>query len=79
MNVSVREFVPSPDTRPSALTVFELRAWARAQLWAAGEIDLPDAVDALQAHAARAGLVETLGADRVQEIMAIAFHEFRDD
>jgi hypothetical protein len=48
-----------------ALAVFELRAWARARLWAEGELDLHDAVDALQADAERDGLVELIGQDAV--------------
>jgi len=48
-------------------------------LWAAGEIDLHDAVDELQASAERGGLVAELGQDRVQEIMVEAFAPLRDD
>jgi hypothetical protein len=59
--------------RPSPLEVFELRAWARAKLWQAGEFDLHEAVDELQRAAERDGLVDELGQDRVQEIIAKAF------
>jgi hypothetical protein len=62
--------------RIDSLTVFEARAEARAILWAACEIDLYEAVDVLQADAVRDGLVDQLGQDRVQQIIADAFHEF---
>jgi hypothetical protein len=54
--------------------VFALRCWARAALVQAGEIDLPEAVDVLQRDAERDGLVDQLGADCIQGIMAGAFH-----
>jgi hypothetical protein len=59
-------------------TAFELRCWARARLFAQGEFDLHDAVDELQAWAERLGLVEQIGQDAVQAIMAAAFAEVRD-
>jgi hypothetical protein len=64
----------SPADAPA---VFELRAWARARLWAAGELDLHDAVDELQAGAERDGLIDRIGQDAVQAIMATAFAPFR--
>lgn len=60
--------------RPDPVEVFKLRAWARAQLFDAGEIDLLDAVDALQAAAEAYGLVAKLGQDHVQRLMAEAFN-----
>jgi hypothetical protein len=62
-----------PAARPSALAVFIERAEARALLWQAGEFDLHQAVDELQAVAERDGLVTLLGQDAVQEIMSKAF------
>jgi hypothetical protein len=59
--------------RPSPLAVFIARAEARALLWQAGEFDLAEAVDALQASAVRDGLIADLGQDAVQEIMSKAF------
>jgi hypothetical protein len=56
---------------------FKLRCWARARLYADGELDLLDAVDALQAFAERLGLIETLGQDVVQAMMAEAFAPVR--
>ena len=61
------------------LTVLTLRAWARARLWQAGDLDLHGAVDMLQAAAVRDGLVANVGQDRVQEIMAAAFAAVRDN
>ena len=40
-------------------------------------IDLHEAVDVLQADAVSTGLVAGLGQDRVQQIIADAFHEVR--
>jgi hypothetical protein len=56
--------------RPSTLEVFTARAEARALLWQAGELDLHEAVDELQAAAVRDGLVAEIGQDAVQAIMA---------
>ena len=65
-------------TAPSPLDVLELRAWARAYLWSIGEINtIPTALDPLQDFAERSGLVEELGQDRVQQILADAFAPFR--
>jgi hypothetical protein len=64
---------------PDPVAVFALRCWARATLWQAGEIDLHDAVDQLQAAAERDGLIAELGKDAVQAIMATALGAVRDD
>jgi hypothetical protein len=58
-------------------TVFKARCWARAGLFAEGEMDLHDAVDKLQADAVRDGLVAALGQDRVQWMMADVFGAVR--
>jgi hypothetical protein len=50
---------------------------ARAMLWAAGEFDLREAVDKLQADAEASGLVAQIGQDAVQAIMATAFAAVR--
>jgi hypothetical protein len=60
-----------------ALDVFRLRAWARAYLYMAGEIDLHDAIDVLQRDAERDGLVAELGPDAVQAILSDAFAKVR--
>jgi len=49
-------------------------------LWSLGEYSLHEAVDVLQLDAAeRAGLLDDLGQDRVQQIMAQAFSEYREN
>jgi hypothetical protein len=58
---------------PSPLCVLVARAEARALLYAASEFDLPDAVDPLQAFAAESGLVDEIGQDAVQAILAAVF------
>jgi hypothetical protein len=63
------EATPAPDP----LEAFTLRCWARARLYRDGEIDLHDAVDQLQAAAVDYGLVERIGQDAVQQIVASAF------
>jgi hypothetical protein len=55
------------------LVVFKARAEARALLVYAGELSLPDAVDALQQAAEAYGLVQSLGQDEVQRLIAEAF------
>jgi hypothetical protein len=60
------------------LIVLTLRAWARATLWQAGDLDLHEAADMLQAAAVHDGLVAKVGQDRVQEILAAAFAAVRD-
>jgi hypothetical protein len=70
-----RSDIVTPNVDP--LAVFTLRCWARAVLWQACEFDLHTAVDVLQADAERAGLVDRLGQDAVQKMMADAFHRWR--
>jgi hypothetical protein len=65
--------IAEPAVRPSTLAVFIARAEARALLWQAGEMDLHEAVDELQATAERDGLVAEIGQDAVQEIITRAF------
>jgi hypothetical protein len=60
------------------LDVLRERAEARAYLWAAGELDLQEAVDKLQTDAERDGLVERIGQDAVEAILAAAFRSFRE-
>jgi hypothetical protein len=56
-----------------AIYVFGLRCEARAILVAEGELDLIEAVDAMQTAAVRYGLITDIGQDGVQAIMAEAF------
>jgi hypothetical protein len=65
--------------QPSAFEVFIARAEAKAMLWQAGEFDLHQAVDELQAAAERDGLVTVLGQDQVQAIISEAFQKVRDE
>ncbi len=61
-----------------ALEMFRSRCEARAHLYAAGEIpDLHDAIDVLQEHAVKHGLVRQIGQDAVQTVMAEAFQQVR--
>ena len=56
---------------------FKARCEARALLFATGDLDLHDAVDALQAAAVASGLVAEIGQDAVQAIIATAFEQVR--
>jgi hypothetical protein len=68
---------PVAAARVDLLRAFEARE-ARALLWKVGEFDLSEAVDKLQADAERDGLVDAVGQDEVQRIMAVAFHRVRE-
>jgi hypothetical protein len=59
--------------RPSSRAAFELRCWSRARLYVEGELELREAVDALQLGAAASGLVDELSQDEVQRILSLAF------
>jgi hypothetical protein len=60
------------------LDAFIERVCARAYLWAIGEYELAEAVDALQRDAERDGLVSRVGQDAIQVILAGGFASFRD-
>jgi acyl-CoA reductase-like NAD-dependent aldehyde dehydrogenase len=62
----------------SLAAVFEARCWARARLFAEGELDLHDAVDKLQADADRDGFSAAIGQDAVQAMMGDAFGAVRE-
>jgi hypothetical protein len=74
MNVPAR-IAPCPIT---AADVFRARAEARALLWRCSAFDLHEGVDILQIAAKRTGLIDQIGQDRVQAIIARAFHQMRD-
>jgi hypothetical protein len=77
---SARVSCPAPPSdRPaiSPAVMFIARAEARALLWQAGEFELHEAVDGLQAAADRQGLLAELGQDAVQAIIAKAFEAVR--
>jgi hypothetical protein len=63
----------------SKVEIFTARAWARATLFAAGEMTLHTAVDQLQQDAVASGLVAELGQDEIQHIMSAAFATVRRD
>src|SRR3984957_2293313 len=60
------------------IEAFRERAWARAYLWAAGDLDLHEAVNLLQHDAEASGLVARAGQDAVQRIVADASRPFRE-
>jgi hypothetical protein len=62
---------------PALVAAFELRCQARALLWHAAALELSEAVDKLQRDAERSGLVDELGQDRMQEIIATALAPYR--
>jgi hypothetical protein len=63
---------PIPD-KTNLLPIFVARCEKMADTYALGDIALADAVDTLQDWAFTRGLVEQLGQDAVQAIMANAF------
>jgi hypothetical protein len=58
----------------TAIDGFGLRCWERGRLVKYGQMSLQEAVDGAQDQAVGAGLVDLLGQDAVQGIMAEAFH-----
>lgn len=65
--------------RVDVLEAFIERARTRAYLWSIGEYeDLPEAVDQLQYDAERDGLIERIGQDAVQALLADAFRPYRE-
>jgi hypothetical protein len=58
---------------PSPATLFAQLCKAEALLWQSEERPLLDAVDWLQTYAVAKGLVDALGQDEVQRLMAEAF------
>lgn len=62
---------------PKNKEIFRERCEARALLWCSGYLELHDAVDVLQFWAVKVGLVNEIGQDAVQRIMADAFEARR--
>jgi hypothetical protein len=75
MNSAARK--TNQSLQPGPLVVFLARCEARADLVSRGYMDLLEAVDGLQLAAERTGLVDELGQDGVQKIMADAFARWR--
>ena len=62
--------------RPAdTIEVFTALCWARAHLWRAGRLEGTDAVDVLQQWAVDHGVIERIGQDEVQRLIAEAFHD----
>jgi hypothetical protein len=71
MTATARKLV---DARPvPAVDVFRLRAEARAILLESFLMDFHEAVDGLQAAAVAYGLIDEIGPDAVQKILADVF------
>jgi hypothetical protein len=64
-------------TAITPLKIFTARCEARALLWQTCFFDLHEAVDMLQSAAERDGLVDELGQDAVQAIIAETFEAVR--
>jgi len=75
MTVAKIDMAPKPKPGGSAdpFAVFVARGQAKARLVREGDLDLHEAVDALQAAAVQTGLTGALGQDAVQAIMNAAF------
>lgn len=78
MPQSIKAFEPGGVIAASSPTLgcFELRCWARAYLVEHRMMSLQEAVDDLQDSAVSSGLVERLGQDAIQALMAKAFDPF---
>jgi hypothetical protein len=69
-------FMPDGSAPADTIEVFKALCWARAHLWREGYWpDIVDAVDVVQQWAADHGLVERIGQDDVQRLIAEAFHD----
>ena len=66
-----------PAAKVSALSAFRLRCEARALLVAEGVLDFQTAVDELQISAVKSSIIDVVGQDAVQAIMATAFAKVR--
>jgi hypothetical protein len=79
MSAATQALQPTVDVVAAsvALDSFKLRCWARAYLVEHGMMFLQEAVDGLQEPAVSTGLVDLLGQDAVQAVMAKAFEPRR--
>jgi hypothetical protein len=74
MSAATQALQPTIEGAAATLDVFRLRCWGRANLVEHGMmLPLQEAVDGLQDVAFSTGLVDLLGQDVVQAIMANAF------
>jgi hypothetical protein len=60
-----------------AVNVLEIRAQLRAYFWWVYAMEIDEAVDELQAYAERTALVDLIGQDAVQAIIAAPFERYR--
>jgi hypothetical protein len=67
----------NPIRKADPIEAFRVRCEARSMLVDVGMLELHAAVDELQADAERTGLMDELGQDEVQAIMATAFEAVR--
>lgn len=67
----------NPPLHNPKIEIFRERCEARALLWCSGFLHLHDAVDELERSAVDSGLVNEIGHDAVQKIMADAFEARR--
>jgi hypothetical protein len=73
MSAATQALHPTTKGAGATLDVFRLRCWARANLVEYGMMPLQEAVNGLQDMAVSTDLVDLLGQDEVQAIMANAF------
>jgi hypothetical protein len=78
MNAMAPKVAAIGERRVDVLDCFVARTEARALLWAIGEYEIAEAVDVLQHDARRDGLIERIGQDAIQAILAAAFQRYRD-
>jgi hypothetical protein len=71
--------VDTPSPQDNHRKTFQALCESRALRWQAGDLALPDAVDWLASYAEHNNLIETIGWDQIQLIMARAFAAVRDD
>jgi len=73
MSAATQALQPTIEGAAATLDVFRLRCWARAKLVEHGMKPLQEAVDGLQDVAVSTELVDLLGQDAVQAMVAEAF------
>jgi hypothetical protein len=77
MSAAAQILEPEIELTAATLDAFRLRCWARAYLVKNGMMLLQVSVDGLQDAAVSTGLVDLLGQDAVQAMMAAAFEHRR--
>lgn len=66
-----------PAAPADTIEVFKALCWARGELWREGHLgeDIQRAVDPLSRWAVDHGLIERVGQDEAQRLIAEAFHD----